>query len=347
MTVLTDFCRSTRLPGVTDQTAKVGALWYNLWKNRGPVGGANVEWRIRYRPHARTMGWGEFAESKVQKRDVITTPTLPTVGLAEPVDISKKRLANILKSTDSQNTLVNYMNEMSQAAEDSLLDHLAGSVFTGGETVANKDGQDLYNLTGLKSIVSSSSTYGGVAVADSPYWVSNVIGSTTCADNAAATMTAGTYLGITIAGTETVANVLTTSHNAYIGKLMTTAIRNCTWKSDAPDLIVTNIDGYALIEQAIIPTLRNQQPIGYGNFKGLMWDGAIPVVVDRQCPLRTVFVLNTKYLELRAQPGSEITFEAFEKRTGSDVLTGMWMFEGQMICTSRRHQGGIFNLPTA
>ena len=343
---ITDFVRKSRKPGVVDQTKSLSPLWMDLWKNKQAAGGGAVEWSIRYRPNNRTIGWGEFAEAKVQKKDVITTPTLSTIDIAEPVDISINRMKKIKSGANGADGLVNYLNEMSQASEDSILEFLSQSIFTTGVTVSNADGEDLPNLTGLGGIVSSSSTYGGIAVADCPYWASNVIGSTTTADNGDDGMTAATYLGITIAGTETLANLMTTTHNAYLGKLLSTVVANCTWGADRPNLIVTNIGAYSLIEQTLMPSQRYPQDVGYGGFKGIYWQG-IPVVVDRKCPARCIFVLTTKYLELRANPGMEITFDPFEKRPGTDVLTGMWKFTGQMVCTSRRHQGGIFNLPTA
>jgi hypothetical protein len=318
----------------------------DLWKNKNAASGGSVEWNIRYRGHNRAQTWDEFSEADIMKRDTITTPTLSLISLADPVDISIKRLRQIKGGANGATALVNYMNESAQAAEDDIIEHLGMSIFSYGIPIANSCNKPLANLSGLGLICAYNVTYAGVAVADAPTWQPNVIGSTTYVDNGTVYPTAGAYLGITLAGSETLANYMTTTHNAYLGKQLSTVIANCTVGADRPNIIVCNIDGYTLIQQMLMPNQRYPQDIGYGGFKGLFWEG-IPVYCDRKCQARSIYVLNTDFLELRATPGAEITFDAFEKRTGTDVMTGMYLFDGQMICTSRRHQGAIYNLPTA
>jgi hypothetical protein len=340
-TSLTDFVRKSRIPGVFDTATKTSPLFMDLKKNMKPAGGGAIEFALRYQAHGRTMAWGEFAEAPPMKRDVITTGTLSTIDIAEPVDISNTRLRNINSGANGATLLVNYLNSMTQAAEDSITQHLSGSLFSSGAISANAFGQPLNNLTGLSAIVSNTATYAGVAVADAPGWKSNTITLGT------ADATGASNLGVILTGSEgLVADLLVASHTTYLQKLLDIVINNCSWNGESPSMIVTDLNGMALIEQLLFPQQRYQQDTAYAGFKAIFYRN-IPVFMDRLCPANTIYVLNTKYLELHAVPGAEITFDTFRYRAGTDVMTGMYLFSGNIACTSRRHQGAIFNLPTA
>src|SRR3990167_8556758 len=153
-TQLTDFVRNTRLPKVIDNVSVLSPIWMDLWKNRKPAGGENIEGAIRYRGHKRTMAWGEFSEAPVVKRDVLTVPYVPIKDMAEPVDVSINRMQKIKSGASGATMLVNYLNEQSQAGEDSILEHLSESLFSAGTDSVNEYGQPLCNLTGLQAIIS-------------------------------------------------------------------------------------------------------------------------------------------------------------------------------------------------
>ena len=127
-----------------------------------------------------------------------------------------------------------------------------------------------------------------------------------------------------------------------------------------PDLIVMNQIGYELYESTLEPykqyTNSNTASAGFKNltYKNaeIVWDpymcdmeaGTNYTSSDANC---TMFFLNTKFLAVNVMKGKNFKSTPFVRPTNQAARTALNLWTGQLVCSNRRKQGVIFDLPLA
>lgn len=339
-TALTDFALENHLQGVIDAANTISPLVAKMMARIQPSGGGKIKKPIRYVDYGRTQAWGEFSEFRPLKRDVIGTTSVDHVGLAEPVDLSQDRLDEI---KGSKIEFINYMDSYLEAAKDSFMEYFSTSIYSDGSVGGtNQFGQPTTNLLGLQAIMAKDTSYAGIATTDAPLWNAQTI------DISLGATPQSFVSGMTFAATGSVtsATMLDSTKLEYWPYLLGFCTELSKWGNEQVDMIITNPYTYAQIKKTLQPIQKIESDFGTAGFTGITWEG-IKIWSDKKCPAGWLFGLNTKYLEFHAVPNRMITFKPFEKIPASDVINGAWMFKGNMLCTSRRHQFAIKNLPTS
>lgn len=195
-------------------------------------------------------------------------------------------------------------------AESNMAENLSLGLFSDGTGNSSKD------ITGFAAMISASSTYGGIAVADMASWAAKVLTNS------------GTDRALTLA-------------------LLQQLIGQCTDGKDAPTVLVS--------QQAVFDEAYNlftafqrieSEEMGKLGFKSLMING-IPLVVDSHCAAKTVLALNEEYVNLYIHSGHNMRKEHHSSLETSDsMLTKIFWF-GNLGCSQRRRQGKLGDIQVA
>lgn len=183
---------------------------------------------------------------------------------------------------------------------------------------------DLYNSTsygasgrklwGLPGMISTSATYGGIAVADMPEWIAGQVTST------AAQITF------------TVLDTLLTS--CMVGDD----------PGDEPNLIVTTRTLFSSLRAQTLPHLRlehgNLADMGFTNIDYI----GNPIVRDYMCPSGYCFVVNDNYMGFRTHTKFNFKRTAWEKPVGQEKYACYIEMVTQMICKRRDAHGMQYGL---
>lgn len=336
-TGLSQFVRESVLPGVVAQEVVLGPLFQDMKKNSIPIAGGSISKEIRHVGHNRTQGGGEFAEAPVVKRDIITRVTLTSKEIWEPIDISMSRVRRIKDNVNRSQMLSDYMSEMVAGARDSMSMHLAKSMFSNGATLTNPYGKPLPQLTGFKSILARDTSYAGISPTDAPTWNPNTVDYTGSGGST-------TWHGITLTSGGSKAKFLDPDGDEYLPKLMSEIATACTFTDfSEPTFFQMGESIYNLFLQCLSPNQRFQQDTAYAGFKAVYLN-SYPVFLNKNCGRTDVICVTTKHLHWGFNPGAEMTLDDFIRRAGSDVQTALLISDCEMLCSSRRTQGGILGI---
>ena len=164
-------------------------------------------------------------------------------------------------------------------------------------------------LLGLLAMMSQSSTYGGIAVADLAEWIAGYVNST------AAPITFGV-----------VDNVLT---NCLVGDDA----------GDEPDLLVTTRSLFSALRSQTMPHLRLEHgDLADMGFKNIDYIG-IPIVRDYMCPTGYLFAVNRNYMGFRVHKDYNFKRTPWEKPIGQEKYACYLEVVLQMICKRRDAHG--------
>lgn len=178
---------------------------------------------------------------------------------------------------------------------------------------------DLYNsstyglsgrkLLGLPAMISASSTYGQIAVADMPEWQ------------------AGSVVSAAAPITFSVLDTLLT--NCMVGDD----------PGDEPDLIVTTRPLFSSLRSQTMPHLRLEHgSLADMGFKNIDYIGN-PIVRDWMCPSGYCFTVNSNYMGFRVHTKFNFKRTPWEKPVGQEKYACYLEIVLQMICKRRDAQG--------
>jgi len=194
-----------------------------------------------------------------------------------------------------------------EAAEMKMRDQIAEDIFAGGATII-----------GLDSAVAAG-TYAGIPGATSTWWQSGVD-----------------------ATAHTQANMKDSTHASYVLTLLQTAFRTCTHYGMKPNLVVTTLAVWDLIENvlqqnATYPKNVNARTklIGDGGFNVLEFRG-VPIIADEKCTANYLYVLNTQFLKFYIHPNNNFKFTGFKEPTNQLARVGQITLSCQLGVTNRR-----------
>lgn len=124
------------------------------------------------------------------------------------------------------------------------------------------------------------------------------------------------------------------------------AISRTTWDS-SPNLIITTVDLWTKLHNLLPPNIRYiDVDIARWGFSNFVIRGNIPVVFDRYCPDRTMFIINTEHLCLVYHPDYYFTPLGFQRVPNALAQANTFVFMGNMVVDSRRHHGKLLNRTT-
>lgn len=239
-------------------------------------------------------GWYSGADTlSTTDNDVFTSAEYSWKQIYKNITIS--RMDELKNSGDS--AILKFVKQKVQVAEKSIEDDMGTGLYNAG-TTANAIG-------GLRLILSTSNTVGGISQSTYSWWAAQVDSSTTTLNMAA----------------------MQSRDNA------------CTIGNDGPTVIMTTRTLYNSYYGLLQPQQRfMDSDTAKGGFSSLMFNGK-PVIVDSHCPANHMMFLNEQYLKLYYHPEENFRFEPFQKPINQNVKVAKIYWAGAFGTSNCRMQG--------
>jgi len=258
-------------------------------------GGTKIMVPLNY---AQTTANGWFTGA-----DTLNTSDSENISAAEYAwkqayaNITITRLDELKNSGETQ--ILNLVKNKVQIAEKTLADTLGTAIYNAGSTAKA--------IVGLRAIIDSASTVGGIDQSSYAWWQGQE---------------------------DTSSTTLTMS-------VLQTQFTNATIGNDSPTLITgtrSNFDRYYNL-------LQPQQRFvdvesAKGGFTSLMFNGA-PFISDSHCPTAHIFMINEKYLDLYIHKDENFRFEPFIKPIDQNVKVAKVYFAGALASSNNRMHAKI------
>ncbi len=211
------------------------------------------------------------------------------------VNISISRRDELVNSGDAQ--VLNFVKQKTQIAEKTMADKLGDGIYSAGT--------DAKSIIGLRSIVGTSNTVGGISQTTYSWWASQVDSATTT---------------LTMAALQTMYTSL--------------SINN-----ESPTVIVATRANYNRYYALLQPQQRfMDSDSAKGGFQSLMFNGT-PFIVGSKCPSSHIFMLNENYLHLSAHKDEDMRFEPFQKPINQNVKVAKIYWMGVFGSDNNRMHG--------
>ena len=225
--------------------------------------------------------------------DVMTSANFAWKTIYEPITI--RRLDELKNSGDSAK--LKFVAQKTQIAEKSLMDKMGTAMWNAG-SASNA-------IAGLRYILSTSNSPGGISQSTYSWWAAQVNSSST---------------------------VLTLS-------VLNTLDQLCTIGNDGPSVGLTTRTLYNSLYGLFTPQQRFQDnETAKGGFSSLMINGKA-VIVDSHCPANHFAFLNEKYLHLYYHPDENFRFEPFAKPVNQNVKVAKIFWAGALGSSNNRMHG--------
>jgi hypothetical protein len=251
-------------------------------------------------------GWfQDFSPLDTTPQDNISAVEFVWKQLNQNVKVS--RLQELKNSGDAAK--LKLVASKMQLAEKQMKEDLATGLFSDGTAATGS--LTALQLTGLRAILSTSSTYGGVAVADLPEWVAIV-------DNGA-------------------------SVNRPLSlNLMQSVQGQVSYDSDKPSVITANqrvVDElWALMQPH--QRLMSKEMSGLG-FENVLTFNGIPVLVDSHQEANTMYYLNEEYLQLAVHSSEDMRMDKLTLLETQAASVARIFWAGNLVCNNRNRQGKL------
>ena len=207
-------------------------------------------------------------------------------------NITLTRLDVLKNSGDEQK--VNLAKAKVEIAEKTLKDTMGTGIFNDGTTAKA--------FVGLRAIVDTSSSVGGISQTTYSWWAAQLDSSST---------------------------VLTIP-------TLNTQFSAASIDNDTPTLGVAGRTVYNLYYAALQPQQRfADSGMAKGGFSSLLFNGK-PIVIDSHCPASTLFFLNLNYLHLFIHKDENFRFEPFVVPKDQNVKSGKIYFAGALGSSNNR-----------
>lgn len=212
-------------------------------------------------------------------------------------NIAITRSDELKNSGDSQ--VISLVKNKVKIAEKTMLDKLATGIYNDGSTTNA--------IIGLRDIVATNQTVGGIDQSSYSWWQGQVDSSTTT---------------LTIAAMQSRYNV-------------------CTVNNDKPSVIPTTRTLYNSFYALLQPQQRfMDSETAKAGFSSLMFNGA-PVIADSYCPASHMFLLNEDYLHLFVHKDEDMRFEEFQKPINQNVKVAKIYWMGAFGSSNNRLHGAL------
>lgn len=256
-------------------------------------GGLSIMQPLNYAQSAAGTWYSGADTLNLTDSDIGTAAEYSWKQIYEPITIS--RLDELKNSGDSAK--LKLVAQKAKVVEKSLEDKLGIGLFS--------NATDAKSIIGLRQIVGTSNTVGGISQTTYTWWAAQLDTTSTT---------------LTIAG-------------------MQSRDQACTIGSDSPSVIVTTRALYNAYYALLQPQQRfTDSESAKGGFSSVMFNGK-PVVVDSHCPASHMFFLNEDYLHLYYHPDENFRNEPFQKPINQNVRVSKIFWAGAFGSSNNRMHG--------
>ena len=256
-------------------------------------GGTSIMQPLNY-AQITASEWFQGADTlSTTDNDVITSAEYQWKQLYANITISRRD--ELMNSGDAQ--VINYVKSKTQIAEKTMVDKLGDGLYSAGS--------DPKSIVGLRVIVDSANTVGGISQSTYSWWQSQENGSTTT---------------LTIAALQSMYNTL--------------CINN-----EHPTVAMTTRSVYNLYYALLQPQQRfMDSETAKGGFQSLMFNG-VPVIAGSKVPSAHWFFLNEAYLHLYVHKDEDMRFRPFQEPETAAVKTAKIFWMGAYGSSNNRMHG--------
>jgi hypothetical protein len=239
-------------------------------------------------------GWYSGADTLITTdNDIITAAEYQWKAIYK--NISILRSDELKNSGDSQ--ILSLVKNKVKIAEKSMMDDFGTGLFS--------NATDPKSIIGLRQIVATSNTVGGIAQSTNSWWQGTVDSSTT-----------------------------TLSLSA-----MQTQYNLCSVGSDMPSVAVTTRSIYNSYYALLQPQQRfTDSETAKGGFSSILFNG-IPMIPDSHCPSSFLYLLNEDYLHMWVHKDEDMRFEPFQKPVNQNVKVAKIYWFGAFGSSNNRLHG--------
>ena len=237
-------------------------------------------------------GWYSGAETlSTTDTEQITGAEYAWKQLYENITVS--RLDELKNSGDAQ--IVDFVKSKVQMAEKSMIDRLGTGLYSAGT--------DAKSIVGLRVLVDTANTVGGIDQATYSWWQSQEDSSTTT---------------LTMAALQSMHTTLTINNE---GPTVITGTR-------------ANYNRY----YAMLQPQQRFTDAATGGFSSLMFNG-IPFIAGSKVPSSHIFMINENYIYLWVHKDEDMRFEPFQKPINQNVKVAKLYFMGALGVDNARMHG--------
>lgn len=212
------------------------------------------------------------------------------------------------------NISITRSDELMNSGDSAILNFVKSKIMVAEKTIRNTLSTALYNvgtdskqIQGLRLLLSTSNTYGGISQTTYSWWAAQVDSSTTTL-----TMSA-----------------------------MQALYGDCGEGSDYPQIIVGDQDMFDRYHALLTPQQRYaSEDEARGGFKSLLFNGT-PVVVDASAPSGHMIMLNLDYLHLMPHKDENFRMTDFLSPVNQEVKTAKIFWMGVLGGSNNRRQGAL------
>lgn len=253
-------------------------------------GGTNILVPLNY---AQTTASGWFSGSdtlSTADNDNITSASYDWKSAFAGVAITEE---DELKNSGDA-AVLNLLKSKQQIAEKTLKDIIGTGLYSDGSTTKS--------IVGLRDIVATAQTVGGISQNDYSWWRGQVDSTTT---------------------TNTISKMNASFQNAAVG-------------NDVPNFIVGTRSTFNSYYALLQPMQRfTNEKMASGGFENLTFNGA-PFTIDSHVPSGYIFFLNLNYLSLFYHPERDFSFEPFAKPLDQQIKISRYLWMGALGSSNNR-----------
>jgi hypothetical protein len=267
-------------------------------------GGEKIVTPIIYSKPGEGGWYTDLDVLSTNRTDNISAAEYEWKQLHEPIRVS--RLEMLKNNGDAAK--LSLIAAKTQIAEKNIRENLAVGLFSSG---AGK------LMTGLDACISTTSTYGSIAVADFAQWIA-VVNSN-----------AGDNRPLTLALVQ-----------QFFGALSNEA--------DKPTVFAMRQNVYDQLHGLFQPHQRlNSAEMSKLGFENVLTFNGVPCIVDSHVPANTIIGINEDYFHLCVHREEDMRKETIERMETSNSMLFRIFWAGNAVCTNRRYQGKISDLEVA
>jgi len=282
------------LPKMVDNIFNSSAFLNRLKKKERPQdGGDKILAPLNYA--VGTGGWYQGSDTlDTSDSEAITAAEYDWSQLYQNISITRR---DELRNAGDAGKL-NFVASKMKIAEKSIREDLATGVFSDGTSK---------QIDGLASVMSATSTLGGISGTTYSWWQANVDSSTTT---------------LTIAAMQSLWGDV---GNGDAGEY--------------PTLILGSQDQFDRYYNLLQPQQRfADAETAKGGFTSLMFNGK-PFLADSHCDSSSIYMVNEDYVFLAPHSQENMRFEKFMKPISQNIRVAKIYWMGALVCDNRRRMG--------